>query len=205
MLQPLLACSWTRSEQEDWRAPLLHRGICFSSCDTIKCKPKGKSQTETLLWPTQRQLCSSNDWPKFPSLCGPLPHTAEPCHSSVQLSSTGGCPAPAPACAIMTPNYQGREHDISFITETRSPRCCLSPSGLSPCLSLPQGHRLPSGQFWHLHLGKGREGKASLGDTESVVFPAKCMSHLRNAQPVSARDTGSQRSAHTLLEESQPK
>lgn len=99
----------------------------------------------------------------------------------------------------MAPNYQGREHNISFLTETRSPRCCLSQPGLSPCLSVPRGHCLPSVQFWHLHLGKGREGKASLGDTKSIIFPVKHMSHLRNAQPVSARGTGSRRSAHTLL------
>lgn len=117
----------------------------------------------------------------------------------MQLSNTGGCLARAPACAILTPNYQGREHCTSFLTETRSLRCCPSRSGLSPCLPLRQCHRVPWVQFWHLHLEKGREGKASVGDTESIIFPTKGMSHLRNAQPVSARDTGSQRSAHTLL------
>lgn len=78
---------------------------------------------------------------------------------------------------MKTPNYQGREENISFPAEMRSLQCCLSQPELSPCLSAPQGHHLPSVQFWHLHLGKRREGKALFSDTESIIL------HMKHESP----------------------
>lgn len=94
-----------------------------SSLDTIQCQPKGK----VLLG----QPCPSSAPPSGPNSPA-LPRTAEPCRSSVRLSSTAGCTAPTPACAVMIPNYQGRERNISFPTEEPAVPPAPSPAPSSP-------------------------------------------------------------------------
>lgn len=121
-----------------------------------------------------------------------LPCAAEPCHSSVQLSSMGRCLPPTPVCAFMTPSFQGREHNISFLrhgscssacpTQGSDPVAIISPRRSSTTFTWGRRHR-----EHHLpHAAHESPPQRRAGASPRHRIPALCPQAAEENQPKGA-------------------